>query len=255
MIDSHCHLDDDRFDDDRVMMLDRSRTVGVDQWVIPATTRARWPKVCLIANDTPGAFASYGLHPMFMDEHQSRDLEKLMEWLQDHPAIAVGECGLDFFHSDDDCEQQLKLFRGQLAIAQERDLPVIIHARKALDPVLREIRQSGVRRGVVHSFSGSLQQAEQLIKLGFKLGIAATVGYERARKLREIVARVDLAGLLIESDAPDQPGPAHRGQRNEPAFLTAHLQDMAQLRGMDVEKLGMLLSDNCRQLFQLTGPG
>ena len=251
MIDSHCHLDDDRFDDDRAMMLERSRMAGVDQWVIPATTRVRWPKVRDITNDTPGAFASYGLHPMFMDEHQAGDLEVLVEWLQEHSAVAVGECGLDFFRSNDDRDQQLELFRGQLSIAKALDLPVIIHARKALDPVLREIRQSGIRRGVVHSFSGSLQQAEQLIGLGIKLGIAATVGYDRARKLREIVTRVDINGLLIETDAPDQPGPSHRGQRNEPAFLYNHLLEMAQLRNMDADELGVLLSDNCRQLFQL----
>lgn len=234
-------------------MLDRSRALGINQWVIPATTRARWPKVSQISADNPGAFASYGLHPMFMKEHLPGDLKALAEWLQAHSAVAVGECGLDFFRSDEDREQQLELFRGQLAIARQRDLPVIIHARKALDQVLREIRQSGVRCGVVHSFSGSLQQAEQLIDLGFKLGIAATVGFERARKLREIVSKVELAGLLIESDAPDQPGPARRGQRNEPAYVIDHLQDMAGLRSMDAVELGAVLSDNCRQLFQLPG--
>ena len=172
-------------------------------------------------------------------------------WIDNNPCVALGECGLDFYSSRADELQQLELFRDQLQIAANHQLPVIIHARKALDWIMREIRQSAVRCGVIHSFSGSLQQAQQLIDLGFKLGIAATISFERAKKLREVVTAVELNALLIESDAPDQSGEQHRGQRNEPCFIIDHLQVMAQLRGMTQQELAQHLSQNTRELFNL----
>ena len=104
---------------------------------------------------------------------------------------------------------------------------------------------------MVHSFSGSLQQAQQFADCGFKLGIAAMVGFERAKKLREVVQTIDISALMLETDAPDQAGPGHRGQRNEPAFIRDHLQVIAELRGMDVDACAEQLNQNCRQLFQL----
>ena len=129
---------------------------------------------------------------------------------------------------------------------------MIIHARKALDLILREIRQCGIDRGVIHSFSGSLQQAEQLVDLGFKLGIAATASFDRAKKLRSIISAIDINALLIESDAPDQSGAQHKGLRNEPAYIIDHLSVMAELRDMPLADLSRQLTHNCRQLFGLT---
>lgn len=251
LIDSHCHLDDDRFDEDRVVLMQRAREIGVSRMVIPATTARRWPKVRQIANEYEGVYASYGLHPMFMSEHAAADIQQLDAWLERESAVAVGECGLDFYQSDQDSQQQLALFRAQLAIAANHHLPVIIHARKALDLILRELRNYSVTSGVIHSFSGSLQQARQLVELGFKLGIAAIVGFERANKLRQVVSEIDIDALLIETDAPDQSGPLHRGQRNEPAYLQEHLHTIAELKSMEPGICAAKLNRNCRQLFNL----
>lgn len=251
LIDSHCHLDDDRYDDDREQVIQRAQQNGVQQFVIAATVASRWPKVHKVCSEYAGMHASYGLHPMFMPEHKPDHIAALDEWLGSNPCVAVGECGLDFYSSRADEVQQLELFRDQLELASKHRLPVIIHARKALDWVLREIRQSAARSGVIHSFSGSLQQAEQLVDLGFKLGIAATISFERAKKLREVVAAIDINALLIESDAPDQSGEQHRGQRNEPGFIVDHLQVMATLRDMPPKELARQLSQNTRELFNL----
>lgn len=251
IIDSHCHLDDDRFDEDREAMMQRAQATGVSHFIIAATTARRWPRVKQMTQDYGGVYASYGLHPMFMGDHQLSDIDALDGWLQQESAVAVGECGLDFFQSDQGKEQQLQLLRAQLVIAKNHRLPVIIHARKALDLIIREIRQSKVASGVIHSFSGSLQQAQQLVELGFKLGIAAIVGYERANKLRQVVREIDMDALLIETDAPDQSGPQHKGQRNEPAFIIDHLSTIAELREMELDDCARHLSSNCMQLFQL----
>lgn len=249
--DSHCHLDDDRFDEDRDQVMQRAFEQGLRQFIIPATTARRWDKVRIVSEAYAGVYASYGLHPMFMPEHKMKHLSDLDVWLDTENAVAVGECGLDFYQGNSDQQQQLELFRGQLEIARNHKLPVIIHARKSLDLILREIRRSVVTPGVIHSFSGSLQQAEQLFDLGFKLGIAATVSFERAKKLRSIVSSIDINALLIESDAPDQAGEQHRGYRNEPAFIIDHLKVMAELRGMHVNDLAQKLTQNCIDLFSL----
>lgn len=251
LIDSHCHLDDDRFDEDREQVVQRAHDQGVQQFIIAATVAERWPKVKQTATEYEGVYASYGLHPMFMKDHKPGHVGALDAWIDNNPCVALGECGLDFYSSRADELQQLELFRDQLQIAANHQLPVIIHARKALDWIMREIRQSAVRCGVIHSFSGSLQQAQQLIDLGFKLGIAATISYERAKKLRDVVTAVELNALLIESDAPDQSGEQHRGQRNEPSFIIDHLQVMAQLRGITQQELAQHLSQNTRELFNL----
>ncbi len=251
LIDSHCHLDDARFDDDRDKVLQRARQQGVHQFVVPATTRLSWPRVKQLAQDDQSIHVGYGLHPYFMDQHSKGDIPALDAWLVQENAVAVGECGLDFFIKPRDEQRQLELFRDQLQVAANHGLPVIIHARKALDIVIRELRNSSVESGVIHSFSGSLQQAEILYQLGFKLGIAATISFERAQRLRQVVSDIELDALLIETDAPDQPGAQHRGQRNEPAFIVDHLRVMAELRGLDQQALAEQLSQNCRQLFHI----
>ena len=251
LIDTHCHLDDDRFDVDRAEMIARARSSGVRQIVIPATTAERWSKVKQITQQFPDVYAAYGLHPMFMLEHQQSHLNELDSWLDQKKVVAVGECGLDFFQGNQDQQNQLEFYRAQLDIAQNHRLPVIIHARKSLDLILREIRRHTALRGVIHSFSGSLQQAQQLFDLGFKLGIAATISYERANKLRQIVRDIDIDALVIESDAPDQPGQQHRGERNEPTYIWQHLSVMAELRGVEKDTLASKLLTNSQQLFGL----
>lgn len=251
LIDSHCHLDDDRFDEDREQVLQRAHENGVQKFILAATIASRWPRIKKISTQYKGVYTSYGLHPMFMSDHQPEHIAALDAWLDGNQAVAVGECGLDFYASRADEAQQLEVFRGQLEVAANHRLPAIIHVRKALDLVVREIRRSNVDSGVIHSFSGSLQQARQLAELGFKLGIAATVSFERARKLRDVVTAIDIHALLIESDAPDQSGEQHRGQRNEPAFIADHLKIMAELRDMPVAELARQLSKNTSDLFDL----
>jgi len=249
IIDSHCHLDDERFDPDRAQVIQRARDAGIFQFIVPSTTASRWVKVKQVTCQYPGVFASYGLHPMFMQEHTQRDICELDAWLDKEQAVAVGECGIDLYIGKSDQQQQLELFRSQLNIASNHQLPVIIHARISLDIILKELRKVPVGSGVIHSFSGSLQQAQQLVDLGYKLGIAATVSFERAKKLRHVVGQIEIGALLLESDAPDQPGAQHKGERNEPAFGVEHLAVMAELRGMSQQSLKKCLTQNTRELF------
>ncbi|GLQ48587.1 TatD family hydrolase [Dyella flava] len=251
LADSHVHLDDARFDGERDAVLERARAVGVSMQVIPGTHAASWPRIHALCGPGSGLFPAYGMHPMFMHQHQAGDIKVLPHWLETGHPVAVGEIGLDFYQEGHDAEGQRDIFRQQLALAREFDLPVILHARAALDEVTSALRRTSGLRGVVHSFSGSQEQAEQLWKIGFHLGIGGPVTYERAQRLRRIVSSMPVEYLLLESDAPDQPGAAHRGERNEPSYLPDVLHCIAELRSMDPQDLAAATTANVTRLFGL----
>ena len=251
LIDSHSHLDAPEFDADRAAVLDRARAAGVVDQVIPAVAAASWPALRELCGSQAGLHPAWGLHPMYLGEHRPDHLEQLRRWLIDHRPCAVGECGLDFWVEDLDRETQQAFFLAQLKLAREFDLPVILHARKALDEVTAALRRIGGLRGVVHSFSGSQSQAESLWKLGFHLGIGGPVTYERAQRLRGIVAAMPIEYLLLETDSPDQPLHGHQGQRNEPALLAEILLAVSQLRGESPQAVASATTANARLLFAL----
>jgi TatD DNase family protein len=251
LTDSHCHLDAPEFDHDRDAVIARACAVGVMTQIVPAVTAASWPKLQAVCSEGSGLHPAYGLHPMFLAEHRDDHLEALRTLLLSTRAVAIGECGLDFHVEGLDAQRQQFFFEQQLKIARDADLPVIVHARKAVDPVIATLRRMGGLRGVVHSFSGSEQQAEQLWKLGFHLGIGGPVTYERAQRLHRIVAAMPIEFLLLETDAPDQPDAFHRGERNEPSRLTLVRDCIAQLRGISTDALALATTDNAIRLFSL----
>lgn len=254
LVDSHCHLDAAEFDRDRDQVIARARDAGVARQVIPATVAAGWPKLRDLCADGDGLFPAYGLHPMFLEEHRPEHLAQLRDWIERERPVAIGECGLDYFVDGLDHDAQQDYFDGQLALAREYALPVIVHARRAVDAVIAAIRRTGGLRGVVHSWSGSRQQAEQLWDLGFMLGIGGPVTYERARRLRGLVADMPLEHLLLETDAPDQPDSGIRGERNEPARLRAVCEVVAGLRGIAPDELAAATAANAGRLFGLPAP-
>lgn len=249
LVDSHVHLDLQAFDVDRSKVIKRARDAGIAHMVVPAVDVDSWPRISKLSSGQPDVHPAYGLHPVFLDRHEPAHLDRLEAWLRDNPAVAVGEIGLDFHQTGLDRELQRFYFTTQLQLAQERKLPVIVHARQALEEVSLTLRQWKGLRGVVHSFSGSAQQARRLWDIGFHLGIGGPVTYERAQRLRRIVATMPIEFLLLESDAPDQPDAAHRGQRNEPARITEVLRCVATLRGESEDHVAEATTRNARRLF------
>ncbi|MEQ4576641.1 MAG: TatD family hydrolase [Gammaproteobacteria bacterium] len=256
LVDSHCHLDAEEFDPDRDAVLARARRAGVNDQLVPAVAAAGWPKLREICAASPGLHPAYGLHPMFLDAHRHEHLDQLRAWIERERPRAIGECGLDFYVEGLDAGEQRLYFRRQLELAAEYDLPVIVHARRAVEEVIATIKSVGRLRGVVHSFSGSPEQAAQLWKLGFMIGLGGPVTYSRAHRLRRLVADMPLEQLLLETDAPDQPDAGIRGQRNEPARLGAVLACIAGLRGEPEQAIARQTTANARRLFGLPdGPG
>jgi TatD DNase family protein len=250
LFDSHAHLDAPEFDADRTRVLHDARAAGVAEVLVPAVTAASWPKLHALCEAESGLYPAYGLHPCCLVQHDDGDLALLEDWLRTHSAAAVGECGLDHFEPGLDRARQWRLLHGHFELAHQFDLPLVLHARRAFEEVILALRRFGKPlRGVVHSFSGSAEQALELHKLGFCVGIGGPVTYARARRLRRIVADLPLTQLLLETDAPDQPDERHRGQRNEPAFLVEVLRCVAALRGIDPRELAQATTANARRLF------
>ncbi|WP_130620487.1 TatD family hydrolase [Dyella amyloliquefaciens] len=252
LTDSHAHIDDAGFAADREAMFERAREAGIQHIVVPAVDQASWSRIATISAAHAQVHPAYGLHPMYLAEHRPEHLDALVMQLETHRAVAVGEIGLDFFVPQLDAEQQREYFHRQLRIARDFDLPVIVHARRAMDEVTSTMKRLGGLRGVVHSFSGSLQQAQRLWDIGFHIGIGGPVTYERAQRLRQIIAAMPIEHLLLETDAPDQPGACHRGQRNEPANITEVLQVIAQLRGESETSVAAATTANAAMLFGFT---
>lgn len=253
LIDSHCHLDFSVFNEDRDTLLALAHQNNVSDIVIPGVTAGTWKdleQLCAKHRDAKVKLhAAYGLHPMFMSSHKPEDLLMLERQLNRSEAVAVGECGLDFFVEPHDKQHQLEYFTAQMDLALHFQLPLIIHSRKSLDLVLKEIRLRPGLRGVIHSFSGSYQQATQLIDLGFYLGFGGPVTYSRANKLRRLVKDLPLEGLLLETDAPDQSDSSHRDQRNQPSWLVDIAKVVAELRGDSLEAVAAMTTKNSCELF------
>jgi TatD DNase family protein len=251
LVDSHCHLDVAEFDPDREAVLARARAAGITRIVVPAINADAWPKLRDVCAGDDGLHAAYGLHPLLLAEHRQEHLRALRDWLARERPVAVGECGLDFYVEDLDRDAQQQYFNVQLELAREFDLPLVVHARRAVEQVIHAIRAIGGLRGVVHSYAGSLEQARQLQELGFLIGLGGPVTYARAKRLRKVAAQVPLEQLLLETDAPDQPDCESRGTRNEPARLPRVLAEIATLRGMKPEALAEATTANARRLFAL----
>jgi TatD DNase family protein len=251
LVDSHCHLDASEFDADRDAVIARARAAGVKSQVVPAIDAAGWPKLRDICADDGGLHPAYGLHPMYLSAHREEHLHSLEEWIGREKPVAVGECGLDYFVEGLDHDAQQHYFEAQLAMARDAGLPVVVHARRAVDAVIAAIRRHGPVRGVVHSFGGSAEQARQLHDLGFLVGLGGPVTYARANRLRKLAATLPIEQLLLETDAPDQPDAHIRGQRNEPARLVTVLAVIAELRGEDPAHIAAATTRNARQLFAL----
>ena len=251
LIDTHSHIDDPRFDHDRRLVIQRAEAAGVTTQIVPAIQSAWWPRLKGYCDSHSGLLPAYGLHPMVVAQHRESDPELLAEWLQREPAVAVGECGLDFYTDKLDRALQYFYFEAQLDLARQLDLPLIIHARRSVEDVIRILKQKPGLRGVLHSFSGSHEQAVRLIDLGFMMGFGGPITYPRATRLQRLVKTLPLDAILLETDSPDQPDSYHHKQRNEPANLKLIARYISSLRGIRINSLIKTTSQNAWQLFNL----
>ncbi|MBF0281243.1 MAG: TatD family hydrolase [Zetaproteobacteria bacterium] len=244
IVDSHCHLDDLRFEGALPSLLHRAGVAGLDHIIVPCSKPDRWG--CVSPCETMGValHLAYAIHPWYCEGINPETYHRLACYLEH--AVAVGECGLDLGARGGDLAEQVTLLRNQLILADHFHLPVILHAHKALDMLWGEVRNFPALRGVVHSFSGSFQQAKQWVDHGFYLGVGARVTYANQRRFHAMIAAMPASALLLESDAPDQSPQHWRGKNNEPALIVETIRALAALRNV----AGQALVDQCRKNSQ-----
>ena len=250
-IDSHCHLDATEFAPDRDAVRLAARQAGVSTCLIPAVQAANFDAVRQLAHHHGDLYA-LGIHPMYTPQASEDDLHTLAIALQQHASdphlVAVGEIGLDGFVPGLDMARQQLFYKAQLKLAQQRDLPVILHVRQSADLLLQGLRQTPVKGGIAHAFNGSLQQAQQFLAMGFKLGFGGALTFERANQLRMLATQLPLNALVLETDAPDIPPhwlyvtAQERAQglpqgRNTPDQIPRIAQVLADLRGISLDEV------------------
>ena len=250
-IDTHCHLDAAEFDADRDAVYARAVDSGVAIQIIPAISRDNFAAVAATCERYPGSLPAWGMHPMFINVHRPEHLADLRAQIEAQRPVAIGEIGLDLFVRDLDAATQEYFYVEQLKIAQEYDLPVLLHCRKANDEILKHLRKTRVRGGIAHAFNGSPQQANEFIKLGFKLGFGGAFTWPRALNLRRLAVELPLESIVLETDSPDIP-PVWIGRgRNAPGELLLIAQELAKLRGVPVETIAETTTRTAKSLFGL----
>ncbi|MEN5016884.1 TatD family hydrolase [Erwinia sp. Eh17-17] len=253
-VDTHCHFDFPPFVGDEAASLERAAAAGVEKIIAVGVAATRFDGVLALATQYDAVYAALGVHPMAIAEHQPQDLERLEQHLQQrHPKlVAIGEIGLDLYIENPQFERQQALLDAQLRLARDYDLPVILHSRRTHDKLALHLRRSNLpRRGVVHGFAGSEQQALAFIRAGYAIGVGGTITWERARKTRHVMSRLPLSSLLLETDSPDMPLSGFQGQPNRPERVRNVWQALCELRPESPQQIADTLRENSRTLFGL----
>lgn len=250
-IDSHSHLDDERFDGDRDILIKSLKENKIDLVINIGADLETSINSVKLADQYENIYAAIGVHPHSASEVTEETLNLFREMAKNEKVVAIGEIGLDFYYDNSPRDIQRKWFKEQLDLAKELDLPVVIHSRDATKETLDAIKeaQDGSLRGVMHCFSGSVEVAMEYIKLGFYISLAGPVTFKNARVAREVAAAVPLDKLLIETDCPYLTPEPYRGKRNEPMFVSYVAEKIAEIKNISVEELAQATSTNTKQLF------
>lgn len=253
-IDTHTHLDFSDFDHDREAVLTDCERLGVRRLLLMGVTVDNWDRIWDLASGDERLYAAFGLHPVFLEQHRPEHLEQLRERLTrhlDHPkCCAVGEFGLDYFIPDADREAQQQLFEAQLALAADFALPVLLHVRRAHAPTIATLKRYRLARGgIIHAFSGSMEEAREYIRLGFRLGLGGAATWPQARRMHRVIAQLPGTSLVLETDSPDMAPAFTPHQRNTPQNLPRICSELAALRGETPEQLARQCLHNTCELF------
>lgn len=258
IVDTHCHLDFDAFANDVADVVARAETAGVLRIIVPTVDLNNAAAVLALAGRFPQVFAAVGVHPNSTADWLPAWLETVRALAGESKVVAVGEIGLDYYWDKSPRATQQAALEAQLEMAARLELPVIVHNREASDDVIKMLAASPLagreRAGVLHSFSADWRTAADALDLGFHLGFTGPLTYKKADELREVAARAPLERLLVETDAPFLSPQPYRGRRNEPAYVRAVVERLAELRGLEYESVARQTTANAVRLFGLPAP-
>ena len=250
LIDTHAHLEMSEFDKDRDAVIERALENGVDAIIAVGINLEDSKKAIALAKRYDAVYATVGVHPHDAKSIDTATYDSLKKLAEKEKVVAYGEIGLDFFRDRSPRDIQIKRFQEQLDLAGELKLPVVIHSRDAHSETFEILKKhKGNLRGVLHCFSGDYEMATKYIDLGYYISIPGTITFPNAEKLVEVVQKIPLDSLLVETDSPFLTPAPKRGKRNEPAYVAYVAKKISEIRGLSPEEVGMTTSENARNLF------
>jgi TatD DNase family protein len=260
LIDSHAHVDMEQFDSDREEVIYRAKQSGVNFIINVGIDLASSLKAIELSRQNPSIIAAAGIHPQETGSTSEQDIAELSRIASDPHVAGIGEIGLDFYRDYSPHEQQLKVFKQQLSLADELNKPVIIHCRQAekeMMDVLTEwrARNSPSREpaGVIHCFNGTIAAANAYLQMGFYISLGAYIGYPSSKSLREVIKHLPMDKLMIETDSPFLPPQGRRGERNEPSYVVEAARELAAIKGLSLDGVADYTTENTKRLFGITG--
>ena len=252
LFDTHAHMDDRAFDIDREELLSSLPEKGIGLLMNPGCSLASSRNASALSQQYDYIYAAVGSHPDAADEVNDAVLEEYRRLCKLNPKIkAIGEIGLDYHYEDIPRERQLKAFRAQMALAQELNLPVIVHEREAHEDGMKVVEEFPETCGVFHCYSGSAEMAKQLIKKGWYIGFTGVLTFKNARKAVEVAASIPLDRIVLETDCPYMSPEPFRGKRNDPGKLYRMAEKLAELRGLSVEEIHAITMENGKRLYRI----
>ena len=251
LFDSHAHLNDEAFDQDRPELLETFRDAGVGLVMNAGCSLASSREGIALAEAYPWIYCSVGTHPDTADEVNEEVLEVYRQMCS-HPKVkAIGEIGLDYYYETIHRDAQMRAFRMQMQLAEELDMPVIVHERDAHEDGMSIVKEFPKVKGVFHCYSGSAEMARQLVDMGWYIGFTGVLTFKNARKAVETAASIPLERILLETDCPYMAPEPYRGKRNHPGYLPKMAEKLAQIRGIPVEEAIRATTENAKRLYRI----
>lgn len=251
-IDTHCHLNDDRYKDNINEILQHAKEADVEHMIVVGSDMETSRRAVSLAQQHNMLSAVIGIHPSDADTFDVYTIDKLSKLLLDESVVAIGEIGLDYYWADNPAHDlQKEVFRKQLQLAIDHDVPVVIHMRDATQDTYNILKEFPGIQGVMHCYSGSYEMAKEFIKLGLYISLAGPVTFKNAVAPKEVATKLPLDSLLIETDSPYLTPHPFRGKQNEPAMVQYVGNEIAELRSMEIEELKRALRDNTSRLFHV----
>lgn len=250
LIDTHCHIDLDTFDEDRGAVIRRALEAGVGNMLVIGFEPERWSAAELLSEQYSQIKVAAGLHPNSASQFSQDMLNSIAEQVQRPDVLAIGETGIDLYWDDAPLHAQQEAFRAQISLARDLDVPFIVHQRDAEAEVLDVLQSFGSPlNGVLHCFTGDWHYAEQILALGMDIGLGGAITFKSRTDLHEAAATIPLERIVLETDSPFMAPVPHRGKRNEPAYVRNVAERLAELRNEALETIAETTTENARRLF------
>ena len=253
IIDTHTHLYLKQFKDDIDKVIQRSIDKGINKFIFPAIDSTHFDDMHDLKNKFPGSiYLMSGLHPVDVKENFKEELEFVVNSLKSHSYVAIGEIGIDLYWDKTYLKQQQEAFEFQIRLAIKNDLPIVIHCREAFDEIFEILDKENCDklRGVFHCFTGTLEQANRAIQLGFKLGIGGVVTFKNGG-IDKFLNRIDLNHIVVETDSPYLAPVPYRGKRNESSYITYIIDKLSEIYGLPIKKIASVTTKNAEKVFAL----